>query len=190
MHAWGELEKAEALEKPVETRYHDTSAILYTSGTTGPSKGVVLPYGVGGIFAQGIIEVAKLTSDDVSYVVHPLFHGNAQFMQVLPSLLVGARVSLWPGFSASRWLEQVRSLRRDDNQRLGVICNFVFSQADTRERHGQPTSSGDHPAYTGRYRRRLREAVCCKVPGRLRHDGDRCSDVSTTGRALASGFGG
>ena len=123
MHTWGELEKAEALEEPVETRYHDTSGILYTSGTTGPSKGVVLPYGVGGNFAQGIIEVAKLTSDDVSYVVHPLFHGNAQFMQVLPSLLVGARVSLWPGFSASRWLEQV-SLRRDDNQRYRRDLQF------------------------------------------------------------------
>ena len=130
MHTWGELEKAEALEEPVETRYHDTSGILYTSGTTGPSKGVVLPYGVGGNFAQGIIEVAKLTSDDVSYVVHPLFHGNAQFMQVLPSLLVGARVSLWPGFSASRWLEQVRSCGATITNAIGAICNFVFSQAE------------------------------------------------------------
>src|SRR3712207_3258727 len=46
MHSWGELENAEAIDEPVETHHFDTSGIMYTSGTTGPSKGVVLPYGV------------------------------------------------------------------------------------------------------------------------------------------------
>jgi crotonobetaine/carnitine-CoA ligase len=128
MHAWGELENAEAIDKPVETHYYDTAAIMYTSGTTGPSKGVVVPYGVGGIFAQGVVDTAKLTSDDVNYVVHPLFHANAQFMQILPSLLVGARISLWPGFSASRWLDQVRATGATMTNTLGVMCNFIHSQ--------------------------------------------------------------
>jgi carnitine-CoA ligase len=128
MHAWGELENAGAIDKPVETHYYDTAAIMYTSGTTGPSKGVVVPYGVGGIFAQGVIDTAELTSDDVNYVVHPLFHANAQFMQILPSLLVGARISLWPGFSASRWLDQVRATGATITNTLGVMCNFIHSQ--------------------------------------------------------------
>ena len=128
MHVWGELENAEAIEEPVEAHHHDTSGIMYTSGTTGPSKGVVLPYGVGGVFAQGVVDTAKLTSDDVSYVVHPLFHANAQFMQVLPSLLAGARISLWPGFSASRWLEQVRACGATITNTLGVMCNFIYGQ--------------------------------------------------------------
>ena len=101
---------------------------MYTSGTTGPSKGVVLPYGVGGVFAQGVVDTAKLTSDDVSYVVHPLFHGNAQLMQVLPSLLVGARISLWPGFSASRWLDQVRACGATITNTLGVMVSFIYNQ--------------------------------------------------------------
>jgi carnitine-CoA ligase len=128
MHAWSELENAEAIDKPVETHYYDTAAIMYTSGTTGPSKGVVVPYGVGGVFAQGVVDVAELTSDDVNYVVHPLFHANAQFMQILPSLLVGARISLWPGFSASRWLDQVRATGATITNTLGVMCNFIHSQ--------------------------------------------------------------
>lgn len=127
-HAWGELENAESIDEPVKTHHHDTSSIMYTSGTTGPSKGVVLPYGVGGVFAQGVVDTAKLTSDDVSYVVHPLFHANAQFMQVLPSLLAGARISLWPGFSASRWLEQVRACGATITNTLGVMCNFIYGQ--------------------------------------------------------------
>jgi carnitine-CoA ligase len=134
VHAWGELENAEAIDEPVETRHHDTAAIMYTSGTTGPSKGVVVPYGVEGVFAQGVVEIARLTSDDVNYVVHPLFHANAQFMQILPSLLVGARISLWPGFSASRWLDQVRETGATITNTLGVMCNFI---------HGQPVREDD-----------------------------------------------
>ena len=132
MHTWGELEHAAAIDEPIETRHYDTSSIMYTSGTTGPSKGVVLPYGVGGVFAQGVVDTAKLTSDDVNYVVHPLFHGNAQFMQILPSLLVGARISLWPGFSASRWLDQIRACGATITNTLGVMVSFIYSQP-TRE---------------------------------------------------------
>ncbi len=157
MHAWGELENAAAIDEPVETRHHDTSGIMYTSGTTGPSKGVVLPYGVGGVFAQGVVDTAKLTSDDVSYVVHPLFHANAQFMQVLPSLLAGARISLWPGFSASRWLDEVRACGATITNTLGVMCNFIY---------GQPTREDD--AYNP-----LRAMVTLPAPSDIAEDFER-----------------
>src|SRR5918999_85068 len=126
--AWFGINLLGAVEVPIKIHYYDTAAIMYTSGTTGPSKGVVVPYGVEGVFAQGVVDTAKLTSDDVNYVVHPLFHANAQFMQILPSLLVGARISLWPGFSASRWLDQVRETGATITNTLGVMCNFIHSQ--------------------------------------------------------------
>ncbi len=127
-HAWADLEEAEGLPEAVETGHHDTAAIMYTSGTTGPSKGVILPYGVAGVFAQGVVDVARMTADDVAYVVHPLFHANAQFMQILPALLVGARISLWPGFSASRWLDHARACGGTITNTLGVMVNFIHAQ--------------------------------------------------------------
>ncbi len=128
VHTWGELADAEALPGPAETRFNDTMGILYTSGTTGPSKGVVLPYGVSGIFAQAVIDSAKLTDDDVGYVCNPLFHGNAQFMQVLPILLTGGRVSIWPKFTVSGWLEQIRACGATITNTIGVILQFIYNQ--------------------------------------------------------------
>lgn len=125
---WSELEGAEALPEPAETRFYDTMGILYTSGTTGPSKGVVLPYGVSGIFAQAVIDNAHLTGEDVAYVCNPLFHGNAQFMQVLPLLLVGGRVSIWPKFTVSGWLEQIRACGATTTNTIGVILQFIYGQ--------------------------------------------------------------
>ncbi|AHY47896.1 Acyl-CoA synthetases (AMP-forming)/AMP-acid ligases II [Rubrobacter radiotolerans] len=128
VHLWEDLGGTEALSEPARTRFYDTMGILYTSGTTGPSKGVVLPYGVSGIFAQAILDNAQLTSDDVGYVCNPLFHGNAQFMQVLPILLAGGRVSIWPKFTVSGWLEQIRVCGATITNTIGVILQFIYGQ--------------------------------------------------------------
>jgi crotonobetaine/carnitine-CoA ligase len=152
--SWEDLEKAEAIPEPIETHYYDTSAIMYTSGTTGPSKGVVLPYGVGGVFAQGVVDTVKMTDADVNYVCHPLFHANAQFMQILPSLLVGARISLWPGFSASGWLDQIKATGATITNTLGVMVNFIYSQPARED-------DGDNP---------LRAMVTLPAPSDIAED--------------------
>ncbi|UGY22139.1 AMP-binding protein [Bradyrhizobium septentrionale] len=62
---------------PAQVRPGDTVAILYTSGTTGPSKGVCCPqaqmfwWGVYSARALGIVE------GDVLFTTLPLFHTNA-----------------------------------------------------------------------------------------------------------------
>ncbi|WP_164553293.1 AMP-binding protein [Brevibacillus marinus] len=127
--SWEDLQKQPAEGfLPVGRTVRDTQAIMYTSGTTGPSKGVVMPYGLCNVFAAGVFYAGNLTEHDVSYVCLPLFHANAQFMQVLPTLYVGGKVSVWPSFSASNWLKQIRDCGATVTNTLGVMCEFVFRQ--------------------------------------------------------------
>src|SRR3546814_5431977 len=57
----------------------DPAAVLMTSGTTGPSKGVVMLHSQFYFFAEEDVQLTRLTADDVYMTGFPLFHGNAQF---------------------------------------------------------------------------------------------------------------
>jgi crotonobetaine/carnitine-CoA ligase len=78
----------------------DVSCILYTSGTTGPSKGVVLTHSANLQLAKANIALMEYTPDDVLYTAFPLFHVNAKFTSVTSSMIVGARLVLDDVFSA------------------------------------------------------------------------------------------
>src|SRR3546814_12372455 len=57
----------------------DPAAVLMTSGTTGPSKGVVMLHSQFYFFAEEDVQLTRLTADDVYMTGLPLFHGNAKF---------------------------------------------------------------------------------------------------------------
>ena len=53
------------------------AAVLYTSGTTGPSKGVVCPHSQLYWWGLDTASALGITCDDVLYNCLPLFHMNA-----------------------------------------------------------------------------------------------------------------
>src|SRR4051795_6604399 len=76
---------------PVELKPSDPASILFTGGTTGPPKGVVLPHNHNLNLAEGVCEVVGYTEDDVLYSVFPLFPANAKYMTVLAAMVSGAK---------------------------------------------------------------------------------------------------
>ena len=112
--------------------YRDPAAIIYTSGTTGPAKGVVVPQAHMYTFARHVIEQLDIVSDDVYYVCLPLFHANAQFMQVLPCLMTGATIVLAEGFSASGWIRDLNHCGATVTSLLGVMAQYVYNQPDSK----------------------------------------------------------
>jgi crotonobetaine/carnitine-CoA ligase len=126
--AFHQLLQAPATPVQVPVTYRDIGAIMYTSGTTGPSKGVLMPHAHLYLFGHNKIAAIRLTSDDVYYCCMPLFHANALFMQVYSSLIVGCQVVLTRSFSASRWLDDIRRSQATVTNTLGVMTEFIYRQ--------------------------------------------------------------
>jgi carnitine-CoA ligase len=125
--AWEELEQAERIALPTP-RPQDLGAIFYTSGTTGPSKGVAMPFSQLYFFAQIVVSLTRLTTEDVYLTTTPLFHGNAQFMAAYPAIVAGGRAVVRPRFSASRWIDHVRESGVTVTNFVGVMMDFAWKQ--------------------------------------------------------------
>ena len=113
----------------------DVACIMYTSGTSGPSKGVVMPHAHCTLYGIGAVRAAELTADDRYYIVLPLFHANGLLMQLGATLLAGIPAILRPRFSVSAWMDDIRVHRATVTSLLGVLVAFVV---------GQPPAPGDH----------------------------------------------
>ncbi|MGW0878361.1 acyl-CoA synthetase [Streptomyces sp. NPDC002671] len=94
-----------------EVGHDDVCLIMYTSGTTGRSKGAVLTHGNIVWNSLNVLVDADLASDEVALVAAPLFHTAALNMSCLPTLLKGGTVLLESSFDPSRTLELVERHR-------------------------------------------------------------------------------
>ena len=128
---WDELEAVAEGDLP-EVRASDLASVLFTSGTTGPSKGVAMPHAQMYFFADECVSLVRLTPDDAWMAVTPLFHGNAQFMAAYPTLVAGARFVVRSKFSASRWVDQIRQSNVTVTNFIGVMMDFIWKQ-DVRD---------------------------------------------------------
>ncbi|GAA4544043.1 AMP-binding protein [Pseudonocardia xishanensis] len=84
-----------------------TMAIVYTSGTTGQSKGCVLSHGYYTRCGQIDAELLQLTDDDVFFTTLPLFHGGSQLKGVMPSMTAGIPIVIEESFSASGFFKRL-----------------------------------------------------------------------------------
>ena len=109
----------------------DTAFILYTSGTTGPSKGALIPHGQGYLMGLAGVKALRMTADDVFYVCMPLFHGNALFLQMLGTMLVGGSLHVVVRFSPNRWLDEVIACGATLTNALGVMPEFLHNTKPT-----------------------------------------------------------
>jgi crotonobetaine/carnitine-CoA ligase len=91
----------------VRSDFRDLQCVMYTSGTTGPSKGVMIPNGHFFSSSMTFLRALALTRDDILFTPLPLFHGLASRLGVLPALMTGTHVVIVDRFHASRFWQQV-----------------------------------------------------------------------------------
>ncbi|MBB5916557.1 fatty-acyl-CoA synthase [Nocardia transvalensis] len=89
----------------------DPAVLMYTSGTTGRPKGVVLTHGNLTWNCVNVLIESDVATDDVALVAAPLFHAAALGMLCLPTLLKGGRVVLHEKFDPAAVLEAIEAER-------------------------------------------------------------------------------
>jgi carnitine-CoA ligase len=126
-----ELVGDDAGNPPREVADTDLAAVLFTSGTTGPSKGCMLSHRYALRTAEAVAHRLRLRADDCLYCPFPLYHVDAAYMTVLPALLLGARAAIGRRFSASRFWDEVRELDGTVFDFMGATLSILW-KADPR----------------------------------------------------------
>jgi malonyl-CoA/methylmalonyl-CoA synthetase len=136
----------------------DLAAILYTSGTTGRSKGAMLTQGNLASNAQALVDTWRFSGDDVLLHVLPIFHTHGLFVATNTVLLAGASMmflhrfdpdtalSLFPRATAMMGVpthySRLLSCSGFDRDQVGHMRLFVSGSA--------PLSAETHKAFAAR----------------------------------------
>jgi malonyl-CoA/methylmalonyl-CoA synthetase len=83
---------------------NDLAAILYTSGTTGRSKGAMLTHGNLASNAEVLAALWRFTQDDVLLHALPIYHTHGLFVAVNTLLLSGGKLLFMPKFDSTQCL--------------------------------------------------------------------------------------
>jgi crotonobetaine/carnitine-CoA ligase len=162
---YAELYESEPASTPHPTAPSDLLSILFTSGTTGPSKGVMWSHRTALAFAANSTWVMGYTGDDVIYTCLPLFHINALFTAFLPGLIEVAPVVISRRFSASRYWTELIESRATVTNMLGAMGAVLWKQPPSpAEREHRlrlamvvPFPSGHHEEFEARFGIRINE---------------------------------
>ncbi|KUP94588.1 malonate--CoA ligase [Tritonibacter horizontis] len=91
--------QADDQHEPLDCGPDDLAAILYTSGTTGRSKGAMLSHDNLLSNARALTELWQFSADDVLLHALPIFHTHGLFVAVNVCALSGASILFHPGFN-------------------------------------------------------------------------------------------
>jgi crotonobetaine/carnitine-CoA ligase len=105
----------------------DTATILFTSGTTGVSKGCLLSHRYAVRSAENMIEPFRVTGEDRVYSPYPLSHIGAAYYDILPIMMTGGRVILRERFSVSNFWPEVHKYGVTWFMMLGSVQQLLWA---------------------------------------------------------------
>jgi carnitine-CoA ligase len=110
---------------------YSRSVVLYTSGTTGPSKGVVLTHNANFRLCRTLSGATGFQAGEVLFTAFPLFHVAARYVSVLGALLIDGSIVVHDRFSASRFWDQCATEGVTAIHYLGSLLTMLLKQPET-----------------------------------------------------------
>lgn len=122
----GLQEPAVPLDEPLPPA-DDPYAIMYTSGTTGRPKGVIVSHRMLRLSGEGIALVSAAEDGDVFHMWEPLYHIGGAQMIVLP-LIRNMHLCMVDRFSASRFWSEIKEFGATHIHYLGGLLQILLKQ--------------------------------------------------------------
>ncbi|WP_101757235.1 AMP-binding protein [Oceanicoccus sp. KOV_DT_Chl] len=111
-----------------DLHYGDNCAILWTSGTTGKSKGVLQSYNC---WIRAIVDGCSRQYDsqpgDSIYCVLPLFHTAAWITSIYRALIEGIPCIIEPRFSVTTFWQRIKNFGATQTFLLGAMGAFLLN---------------------------------------------------------------
>ncbi|MEM7073278.1 MAG: AMP-binding protein, partial [Pseudomonadota bacterium] len=104
-----------------------TAMILFTSGTTGTAKGCIITHRGAVRAGESMMEAFDLDENDCVYSPYPLFHVGALHYDILPALLLGARVVIRNGFDVRQFWPDVARFNVSWFMALGSVQQLLWA---------------------------------------------------------------
>jgi carnitine-CoA ligase len=127
--AFDELLSAEPTPPSVAIEPGDTAVIIFTSGTTGPSKGVALSHNANFETAITIAAVSEYAENERLFTAFPMYHTNARYASILVGMWLDAGSTVvHQRFSASRFWDICRAEKATAFNFMGALLLMLAKQ--------------------------------------------------------------
>jgi crotonobetaine/carnitine-CoA ligase len=126
-----ELFNSKPLKGFEEVAPSDPATIMYTSGTTGPPKGVVLPHNAYINTALMNAEIAEAREGDIFFSTVPFFHTSGQLQIILPALINDLTAAFEPWFHASKFWEWAAKYRATVIFLISSMINILLKTPES-----------------------------------------------------------
>jgi len=131
---FGDIDGDDQSPVEVDVSYRDMIGIMYTSGTTGVSKGVMVSHAHAYRYARNVSMNHGVTDQDRYYTAGlPLFHIAGQWGVVYGSIMRGATVLLRRGYKNDLFWKDIAEHGGTVVFMLGAIANFIWQQPESAE---------------------------------------------------------
>ena len=109
----------------------DVSLLVYTSGTTGNPKGVMVTHQMYVAAGQGFAHWTQASPEDRFFTCLPFYHANIQYYSTMGALAAGATLVVVDRFSASRFWDQVREAKATIVNFIGMMMPVLAKQTES-----------------------------------------------------------